>query len=177
MTRVGWIRTAKLTQLAWITMASYGLQLGRSNTWWRANEVYFPKDPTSHANHIRLARNSQFPPDCFCPQESIRDLMQPCSGHCFSSIFSESRAPRGPPLVTHSLHKAPTATTLDEFCLDQVSLRYLPLNARAGSVGRLLVFGTPRYWRLSLKPSFTSSNSVLVLLFLRVLRLLAGRVP
>jgi hypothetical protein len=63
------------------------------------------------------------------------------------------------------------------FCLDQVSLRYLPVNARAGSAARLLVFGTPRHWRLSLKPSFTSSNSVLVLLFLRVLRLLAGRVP
>jgi hypothetical protein len=64
-----------------------------------------------------------------------------------------------------------------EFCLDQVSLCYLPVNARAGSAARLLIFRTPRHWRLSLKPSFTSSNIVLVLLFLRVLRLLAGRVP
>jgi hypothetical protein len=149
-------------------MASYGLQLGRSNTWWRDNEVYFPKDPTSHVNHIRLARNSQFPPDCFFPQELQhlilapilsaclvnKGLMQPCSGHCFSSIFSESRAPPGPPLVTHSIHKAPTATTLYGFCLDQVSLCYLPVNARAGSGARLLIFGTPHHWRLSLKPSF-----------------------
>jgi hypothetical protein len=106
--------------------------------------------------------------------------MQPCSGHCFYSIFSESRAPPGPPLVTHSLHKAPTATTLDGFCLDQVSLCYLPMNAcaaRAALATHLLVFETPCHWRLSLKPSFTCSNSVLVLLFLRVLRLLAGRVP
>jgi hypothetical protein len=89
--------------------------------------------------------------------------MQPCSGHCFSSIFSESRAPPGLHLVTHSLHKAPTPTTLDGFCLDQVSLCYLPVNARAGLAAYLLVFRTPIHWRLSLKPSFTSSNSVLVL--------------
>jgi hypothetical protein len=48
------------------------------------------------------------------------------------------------------------------FCLDQVSLCYLPVNVRAGSATHLLVFGNPRHWRLSLKPSFTSSNSVLV---------------
>ena len=37
------------------------------------------------------------------------------------------------------------------------------VSTRAGSAARLLVFRTPLHWRLSLKPSFTSSNSVLVL--------------
>jgi hypothetical protein len=42
----------------------------------------------------------------------------------------------------------------------------LLVRARAGSVVRLLIFGTPPYWRLSLKPTFTSGNSVLVLFVL-----------
>jgi len=40
------------------------------------------------------------------------------------------------------------------------------VNERADLAARLLVFGTPLHWRLSLKPSFTSSNLILVLLLL-----------
>ena len=36
----------------------------------------------------------------------------------------------------------------------------------AGSAARLLVFGILSHWKFSLKPSFTSSNSILVLLVL-----------
>jgi hypothetical protein len=42
----------------------------------------------------------------------------------------------------------------------------LLVSARAGSAARLLVFGTPPYWNLIVKPTFTSGNSVLVLLVL-----------
>jgi hypothetical protein len=42
----------------------------------------------------------------------------------------------------------------------------LLVNACADPAARLLVFGTPLHWRLSLKPLFTSSNSVVVLLVL-----------
>jgi hypothetical protein len=37
---------------------------------------------------------------------------------------------------------------------------------RAGSAACLLVFGTPPYWSLIFKPTFTFGNSVLVLLVL-----------
>jgi hypothetical protein len=42
----------------------------------------------------------------------------------------------------------------------------LLVSARVGSAARLLVFGTPPYWSLILKPTFRSGNSVLVLLVL-----------
>jgi hypothetical protein len=42
----------------------------------------------------------------------------------------------------------------------------LLVSTRAGSAVRLLVFRTPLHWRLSLKPSFTFSNYVLVQLVL-----------
>jgi hypothetical protein len=74
--------------------------------------------------------------------------------------------PNTPLVVLSSTYMSQEPLEQIGFCLDQVSLRYLPVNARARSAARLLVFGTPRHWRLSLKPSFTSSNSVLVLLFL-----------
>jgi hypothetical protein len=85
--------------------------------------------------------------------------------------------PNTPLVVLSSTYMSLEPPEQIEFCLDQVSLHYLHVNTRAGSAARLHVFGTPRHWRLSLKPLFTSSNSILVLLFLGVLRLLAGRVP
>jgi hypothetical protein len=42
----------------------------------------------------------------------------------------------------------------------------LLVSARAGPAARLLVFGTPPYWGFIFKPTFTSGNSVLVLLVL-----------
>jgi hypothetical protein len=42
----------------------------------------------------------------------------------------------------------------------------LLVSARAGSVACLLVFGTPPYWSLIFKLTFTYDNSVLVLLVL-----------
>ena len=54
------IRTSELSQLATVTTASYEIQLGRSSTLWKDDEVYFRTDPTSPSYLLRVGHNCRF---------------------------------------------------------------------------------------------------------------------
>jgi hypothetical protein len=65
-TRFGrWIRTAEQSQLPTVATTSYGLQLGRYRTFWKAYQVYFPTDLDSCRYLVKYVRSSYFNTETF----------------------------------------------------------------------------------------------------------------
>jgi hypothetical protein len=63
--RAGWIRTAGQTQLVTAATTSSGLDFGRSSTFWKAYEIYFPTDLESPPYLFRVNCNPRFTTEFF----------------------------------------------------------------------------------------------------------------
>jgi hypothetical protein len=63
--RAGWIRTAGKIRLVTAATTSSGLHFGRSSTFWKAYQIYFPIDPESPKYLFGVNRNPRFTTESF----------------------------------------------------------------------------------------------------------------
>jgi hypothetical protein len=63
--RAGWIRTAGQMRIVTAARTSYGLRFGRSYTFWKAYQIYFPMDPESPPYLFGVNRNPRFTTESF----------------------------------------------------------------------------------------------------------------
>ena len=72
-----WIRTAEKQWLVMDATVAYGLRLGRSSTSWKAYQVYFPMDPTSHPYLFGVSYNCLFYADMFSAHDDASSYFGP----------------------------------------------------------------------------------------------------
>ena len=128
---------------------SSGLRLGRSNTLWKAYQIYFPTDPESPPYLLGVNRNRRFPTESF----SACGAASPCFGPMGRV---SSRVQFGRVLGLDST-LAPLRSTSHLFIFIsrrqerwvlvrcKFSFCYFLVNACADPAARLLVFRTPPY--------------------------------
>ena len=75
----GCIRTAEKHRLVMDVTVAYELGLGRSSTSWKAYQVYFPTDPTSHPYLFGVDHNRLFYAGMFSAQQLFYADMPTCS--------------------------------------------------------------------------------------------------
>ena len=73
----GWIRTAEKHRLVMDATVAYGLGLDRSSTSWKAYQVYFPTDPTSHPHLFGVDHNHLFYADMFSAHDAASSYFGP----------------------------------------------------------------------------------------------------
>ena len=73
----GWIRTAEKHRLVMDATVAYGLGLDRSSTSWKAYQVYFPTDPTSHPHLFGVDQKRLFYADMFSAHDVASSYFGP----------------------------------------------------------------------------------------------------
>jgi hypothetical protein len=63
--RAGWIRTTGQTQFVTAAMTSSGLHFGCSSTFWKAYQIYFPRESESPPYLFGVNRNRWFTTESF----------------------------------------------------------------------------------------------------------------